>query len=138
MSDSPPPCCLHCRYELSGFAVGDTCPECGTRVLTVAEDQDVPTAVAVSIFAGSTGALCLGLAIAGLFYGSFGLVWFALLWLLSSAIGLIYAVWAAVTIRRNPRLTSRRTIVASRIGFSLLTVVPVMLIVLAIFLSYFI
>ncbi len=35
--------CLHCGYNLTGVAIGSTCPECGTRVMPLFQGHLLPT-----------------------------------------------------------------------------------------------
>lgn len=56
---------LHCQYDLTGFAVGQVCPECGMEIQQLEHHQAQPwtTRVALAIGLCSTGSMAIGLTL---------------------------------------------------------------------------
>lgn len=104
------PTCFHCRYDLTGFAVGQTCPECGNEIRTLYENQATPGAATAAVVCGATG---LGMVLVG----CCGLWPLMLMWPVLSIAGMVCAWTARAQIRRAAYLYTRGSMTAARIGF---------------------
>lgn len=129
------PQCLHCQYDLTGFAVGQECPECGMQIQQLEHHQARPwtTRVALAIGLCSTGSMAIGLILKRMASTTHtmatgdGLI---CLTVPLSILGLIAfgAAWGEV--RHNPHLYTRRSMRQAKIGL-VLCLIPVALAVLA-------
>jgi hypothetical protein len=100
--DQQRPVCLHCRYDLTGFAVGQTCPECGNEIRSLFESDTIPD--------GATAAVVCGLIGFGSVLGGCCGMWpLLLLWPFMSVVGMMLAFGARSLIRRHPDLYARRS-----------------------------
>ncbi len=110
--DEQRPVCLHCRYDLTGFAVGQTCPECGNEIRSLFESDTIPD--------GATGAVVCGLIGLGSVLGGCCGMWpLLLLWPFMSVVGMMLAFGARSLIRRHPDLYARRSVRRVWLGFGL-------------------
>ncbi len=108
--DPPPqdPVCLHCGYDLAGFAVGQVCPECGVEIVRLFEPVNIPRSAVI-------GVAC-GIASLGSFAGGLCIWPLAVLWPVLAAVGLPFAAYAWHTVRRDPSLYMRKSGRVARTG----------------------
>lgn len=123
------PRCFHCQYELTGFAVGQTCPECGNEIRTLYGSRKLPLSVKVSLWCGGLGLLALFPC--GCLFPLTGLLWLAL-----SVAGLAAALVARAEIRTNPQLYRKSSIAVARTGFWLCVPGVVVLILIVVGVAY--
>ncbi len=125
------PQCLHCQYDLTGFAVGQVCPECGKKIRAlVPHGKSLPAArLVVKLGCGAAGSLVFGAVMALLsmvFLGTIASTLLAILGLLCfmlslplSYIGLIGAGAAWWDVRHNPYLYTPNSMMQVKIGLCL-------------------
>lgn len=113
-----PPGCIHCGYDLTGFTIGETCPECGRRIVDLQQDPEL------SPFAGSS-LLCGVLSLLALFGGwSSGfegdlLVALPMMFVSVglSCIGVVLAVLTRRSIKQRPFKFAPGSMTIARVGF---------------------
>lgn len=112
------PECVQCRYDLTGFSVGATCPECGRQITDLypaLEFSRLATAAAVCgalslcmILSASLGDDLAHISVAiVLILGFFGL----------GLIGVVLALLARRAIRKSPFRHARGSMAIARSGF---------------------
>ncbi len=109
-----PPRCAHCGYDLTGFSIGGTCPECGQRI-TPQQDPDLSSPAGSSLFCGVLALLALfacfladdTLTALLMVFASFGL----------SCVGVVLAVLARRSIKRWPVRYAPGSMTIARLGF---------------------
>ena len=59
------PACFHCQYDLTGFIVGQTCPECGNQILALVPYGESLWVAKLGLILGlgASGALILGVVL---------------------------------------------------------------------------
>lgn len=105
-----PPECFHCRYDLSGFAVGQTCPECGKQIRVLYENPPRAGLANAAVILGSVSYLTVLLGCCGAWP----------LWLafpLTSWAGLVCALICRSQIRQDGYRYSRSSMTIARVGF---------------------
>lgn len=107
---SRPARCAHCRYDLRGFAVGQTCPECGHEIRVLYESPPKAHLASASVWLGIAG-LIAGLA------GCAGAWPMAGLWIASSWIGTVCAMVCRHRILADGYRYSPGSMAVSRVGF---------------------
>lgn len=127
------PQCLHCQYDLTGFAVGQVCPECGKKIRAlVPHGKSLGAARWASAMGyGATGSVVVGvlLIVAGFVLAPLGVL-LLLVSLPLTYIGLITAGAAWWEVRHNPYLYTRRSMRQAKVGL-VLCLIPVIVAVLA-------
>lgn len=105
-----PPECFHCRYDLSGFAVGQTCPECGQEIRVLYENPPRAGLANAAVILGSVSYLMV-------FAGCCGAwpLWFVFLG--TSWAGLICAVVCRSRLKKHGYRYSRSSMTVARVGF---------------------
>lgn len=105
-----PPECFHCRYDLSGFAIGDVCPECGHRIEVLYENPPRSGLANASVILGSVSYLLvfMGCCVAPPLWVVF---------LGTSWAGIICALVCRARIRSNGYRYSRDSMTVARVGF---------------------
>ncbi len=105
-----PPECFHCRYDLSGFAVGQTCPECGKQIRVLYENPPRAGLANAAVILGSVSYLMV-------FAGCCGAwpLWFVFLG--TSWAGLICAIICRSQLKENGYRYSRSSMTIARVGF---------------------
>jgi hypothetical protein len=105
-----PPECFHCRYDLSGFAVGQTCPECGKEIVVLYENPPRAGLANAAVILGSVSYLMV-------FAGCCGAwpLWFVFLG--TSWAGLICAIICRSQLMENGYRYSRSSMTIARVGF---------------------
>lgn len=103
------PRCLVCRYDLTGFGVGDICPECGHRIEILYETPEDSDLANTAVYFGLTSIACFGLAclvppmlVAALPMGT---------------VGAIVAIIARSRILMRPARYGRQSMLRARLGF---------------------
>lgn len=104
------PICWHCRYDLTGFAVGDRCPECGSTIHTLARPLRIPGSATVGVVLGTLGLVCVGCTCVGAWPMIFGFP-------LASWAGAIASIVARQELRRRPHLYAQQAMARARLGF---------------------
>lgn len=104
------PECIHCRYELTGFSVGDVCPECGEQIKDLYPELEYSRWACAAAVCGAMSLCTLFIAASDaylLIFGFFGFAW----------IGVVLAVVARRSIRRAPFRCARGSMAIARCGF---------------------
>lgn len=127
--DEQRPTCGHCQYDLTGFAVGQTCPECGNEIRTLSGGAIIPWTATAAVVCGLTG-------LGSVFGGCCGMAPLMLICPLLSVPGMLCAWIARAQIRQDPDLYARRSITTIRIGFWLCAPGAVVLIVAVVGIVY--
>lgn len=104
-----PPECLNCRYDLTGFSIGQTCPECGQGISAFYLHPSRATLGDASVILGTVSFLCVGLGCIfwPLFFVFLGTSW----------AGMICALLCRHRTRKHPYGFARSSIIVARIGF---------------------
>lgn len=105
-----PPECFHCRYELTGFAVGDVCPECGHRIEVLYENPPRSGLANASVILGTVSYLLVFIGCCGAWP-----LWFVFLG--TSWAGLACAMVCRAQIRSDGYRYSRDSMTVARVGF---------------------
>lgn len=140
-SKTPLVLCLKCRYELSGFQLGDICPECGNEINRLVDQTALSSNKAAVVI--STGILSLLIFILTIVrYPSRNTMQWMSVAAVIGLIAIIYNVKVrdAIRVGRAPFSCLTPTKfgnVCGIIGFTLSTIMIVMLIVGSILISIF-
>lgn len=110
MSRSRPPECFHCGYDLTGFGVGQTCPECGRAIRVLYENPPRAKAANAAVILGSVSLVLMLTLCCGAWPVLF--VFPVLSW-----IGLVCAVVCGSQLRRDGARFSRDSRRVGRVGF---------------------
>lgn len=106
--------CVFCDYNVSGFEIGEICPECGETIHTLSKPNAVPKTATASVWCGSISIACLFVGLCGAFYGMLPLI---LATLLVAWIGAICSIRGSRVASKARHLYGRRSRVIARIGF---------------------
>lgn len=104
------PECSHCRYELTGFSVGDVCPECGEQIKDLYPELEYSRLACAAAVCGALSLCTLVIAANGPYLLIFGFLGFA--WT-----GVVLAMVARRSIRRAPFRCAGGSMAIARCGF---------------------
>ncbi len=105
-----PPRCRECGYELTGFGIGDTCPECGAIIRLLYDEPPTSNLAKASVILGSISLGSFAIAVCGLWPLVF--VFFA-----GGVAGMACSLVARRQIRKDGYRFSRNSKTITRVGF---------------------
>lgn len=109
-----PPKCRDCGYELTGYGIGDRCPECGATIRTLYDEPPRSNLANASVILGSISLASIPIACCGLWPVAIG-------FFVAAAAGMTCAMIARSRIRADGYRYSRSSRTITRVGFWLST-----------------
>ncbi len=112
---SPQILCLNCRYELTGFRVGDICPECGTQIRELIDQSTISNTK--SMFALACGVLSVIATLGTAVFFPFRLIlWWQAVGISTGFVAVVYSINLRYAIRTGKMpIRAHRMLRAARI-----------------------